>query len=135
MKTLITTLFILACLTLPLMAIEPLKEGQCIYEKFPMKVQITSVKQLDSSGSPKFEVRFEVLTTQGLPARVENIVYGRDFHLLLKNKTFPGPLFLKKYDITTGKIFDCDFSVLIRGNCKRSFFEFPTIKLDDYSEG
>jgi len=132
MKILVATVFIITVMTSPLMASEQFKKGQCIYEKFPIKVQITSVKQLDSNGPPKFEVRFEVLTTQGLPARVENIVYGRDFHLLLMNKTFPGMLFLKKYDITPEKIFDCDFNVLIQGNCRRSFFEFPNIKLDDY---
>ena len=132
MKALIAA-FVIAVMTSPLMANEPPKEGHCIYEKFPIKILITSVKQFDSAGSPKFEVRFEVLTTHCLPTRVENIVYGRDFHLLLKNKTFPGPLFLKKYDITPEKIFDCDFNVLIQGNCKRSFFEFPNIKLDDYS--
>lgn len=133
MKTLVLTLFIIAGMTLPLMATEQFKKGQCIYERFPTKVQITSVKQLDSTSSPKFEVRFKVLNTQGLPAKAENIVYGRDFHLLLMNKTFPDPLFLKKYDITTEKIFECDLNVLIKGNCKRSFFEFPDIKLDDYA--
>lgn len=133
MRFIILLLSLSICLTTPALGKSPQDDG-CNYEKFPIKVKITSVEQLSSSGSPKYEVRFEVLTTQELPPKVENRVYGRDFQLLLKNKTFPGPLFLKKYQISPNKIFNCDFYVLTRGYCKRSFFDFPNIKLDDYFE-
>ena len=106
--------------------------GSCDYEKYPVKVEITSVKELASEKSPRFEVRFVVLLTDDLPAAVENRVYGRDYQMLLQNKTFPGPRFLEKYRISEGQLFDCSFNIRTRGNCRSSYFEFPDIKLDDY---
>lgn len=133
MRCIIVLLTLSIFLTTPVLGKSP-KYDQCNYEKFPVQIKITSVKPLASSSSPKYEVRFKVLTTQEMPPRVENRVYGRDFQLLLKNKTFPGPLFLKKYEISPNKIFSCNFYVLTRGYCRRSFFEFPDIKVDDYFE-
>lgn len=106
----------------------------CDYEKYPVKVEITSVKELASEKSPRFEVRFVVLLTGELHAAIENRVYGRDYQMLLQNKTFPGPRFLEKYHISEGQLFDCNFNIRTRGNCRSSYFEFPDIKLDDYFE-
>ena len=108
--------------------------GACDYDKYPVKIEITSVKELGWQKAPRFEVRFVVLLTDDLPAAIENRAYGRDYQLLLKNKTFPGPRFLKKYHISEGQLFDCIFNIRTRGNCRSSYFEFPGIKLDDYFE-
>ena len=108
--------------------------GSCDYETYPVKVEITSVKELTSEKSPRFEVRFMVLLTDDLPTAVENRVYGRDYQMLLQNKTFPGPRFLEKYHISEGQLFDCNFNIRTRGNCRSSYFEFLDIKLDDYFE-
>ena len=108
--------------------------GACDYDKYPVKIEITSVKELSSEQAVRFEVRFVVVMTDDLPAAVENRVYGRDYQMLLQNKTFPGPRFLEKYHISEGKLFDCNFNYRTRGNCRSSYFEFPAIKLDDYFE-
>lgn len=108
--------------------------GTCDYEKYPVKIEITSVKELASMKRPRFEVRFVVLLTDDLPPAIENRAYGRDYQMLLQNKTFPGPQFLKKYHISEGQLFDCNFNIRTRGDCRSSFFEFPDIKLDDYFE-
>ena len=86
---------------------QPPADSQCDYEKIPIKTKISSVKQFASSGSARYEVRFVVLLTPQLSTKVENRVYGRDFQMLLSKKTFPGPLFLEKYKISPGKVFDC----------------------------
>ena len=106
----------------------------CYYDSVPIKVKITSVKELISVGAARYEIRFEVLLTPDLPAKVENRIYGRDYQMLLRNKTFPGPLFLEKYGIGAGRIFDGVFNILSKGACKPQFFDFPDINLDDYSE-
>lgn len=134
MRFIILLITLSICLTTPVLGKSP-ENDTCNYEKYPVKIKITSVKQLASSDSTKYEIRFEVLATEKLPPIAENRVYGRDFQMLLKNKTFPGPLFLKKYDISPDKVFNCDFHVLTRGYCRRNFFEFPEIRLDDYSGG
>ena len=108
--------------------------GDCDYEKHQIKVEITSIKELSSSKSPKYEIRFVVLITEELPVMIENRVYGRDYQMLLRNKTFPGPEFLRKYKIAEGSQFDSVFNLRTRGHCRSSFFEFPDIKLNDYSE-
>ena len=68
----------------------------CDYEKYQVEIEITSVKEVAFSKSDKYEVRFVVVLTDELPAQIENRVYGRDYQMLLQNKKFPGPLFLKK---------------------------------------
>ena len=108
--------------------------GACDYDKYPVKIEITSVKELSSEEAVRFEVRFVVVMTDDLPAAIENRVYGRDYQMLLQNKTFPGPRFLEKYHISEGKLFDCNFNLRTRGTCRSSYFEFPDIKLDDYFE-
>ena len=113
---------------------QPPADSKCDYESIPIKVEITSIKQISSSGPAKHEVRFVVLLTPQLPTKVENRVYGRDYQMLLKNKTFPGSLFLEKYKISPGKVFDCKFHLISKGACKPSYFDFPHIKLDDYFE-
>ena len=80
--------------------------GACDYDKYPVKIEITSVKELSSEEAVRFEVRFVVVMTADLPAAIENRVYGRDYQMLLQNKTFPGPRFLEKYQISVGKLFD-----------------------------
>ena len=108
--------------------------GTCDYQQYPVQIEITSVKELVSMKTPRFEVRFVVLLTDDLPPAIENRAYGRDYQMLLQNKTFPGPQFLKKYRISEGELFDCKFNIRTRGDCRSSFFEFPDIKLDDYFE-
>ena len=108
--------------------------GGCDYEKHQIKVEITSVRELSSSKSPRYEIRFVVLITEELPAMIENRVYGHDYQMLLHNKTFPGPEFLRKYNIAEGSQFDSVINIRSRGHCRSSFFEFPDIKLDDYFE-
>jgi hypothetical protein len=133
MRLFILLLFLGVGLPVPAFS-QPPADSKCNYEEISIETKITSIKQFATSGSPKHEVRFLVLLTPQLPTKVENRVYGRDFQMLLRNKTFPGPLFLEKYEISPGKVFDCIFHLIIRGTCKPYYFEFPEINLDDYFE-
>ena len=121
------------CLSL-VFFVKTVVSGTCDYEKHPVKIKITSVKELSSEKASRFEVRFVVILTDDLPAAIENRAYGRDYQMLLQNKTFPGPRFLEKYHISEGQLFDCYFNIRTRGNCRSSYLEFPDIKLDDYFE-
>ena len=104
-------------------------DNRCNYEKSPIKVKITSVKQTESSRSPKYKIRFEVLETQKLPSKVENRVSCCGFHKLLENIAFLGPHFFNKNDIPQDKIFDSDFNLLIRGNAYKVSLRFKTHNL------
>ena len=128
-------LLLILIMSLPISAFgQPPVNSKCDYEIIPVKVEITSIKELSTSSPTKHEVRFVVLLTPQLPTKVENRVYDRDYQMLLKNKTFPGPLFLEKYGISSGKVYDCNLHLITRGTCRPSYFDFPDIKLDDYFE-
>lgn len=133
MRLFILLLFLGVGLPFPALSQPPVDSG-CDYEEILIETKITSIKEFASSASAKYEVRFVVLITPQLPTKVENRVYGRDFQMLLSNKTFPGFLFLEKYKISPGTVFNCIFHLIIRGTCKPYYFEFPEIKLDDYFE-
>jgi len=52
-----------------------------------------------------------------------------------KNSNYPGPRYLKKYNISIGKVFNCSYHVITRGTCTPAFFDFQDIKLDDCFDG
>lgn len=131
-------LLIFCCLSLPARVHDVFsKDEACEYEKYAVKVKIVSVKNLPSSkssGPTGYEIRFVVLSPQELPKIIENRSFNRDYLMLLSNKTFPGALFIKQYEISTDKILDGYYHLLTRGTCRPGFFEFPDINLSDDPE-
>jgi hypothetical protein len=110
--------------------------GECEYERIECKAKITSITQrplLRDTDHTSYEVKFTVLSIP-LPPEVKREVEGREFVLLLNNSSYPGPRYLKKYDISIGKVFDCYYHAITRGTCTPASFDFPDIKLDDYFE-
>jgi len=110
--------------------------GECEYERFECKAKITSITQrpsLRNTDHTSYEVKFTVFSIS-LPLGEKAGIEGREFLLLLNNSTYPGPRYLKKYDISVGKIFNCYYHAITRGTCTPAIFDFPDIKLDDYFE-
>jgi len=110
--------------------------GQCEYKKYKGRAKIISITK--KTKPPRyshevFEVKFTFDSDQEITenfARTE----GKEFVLLLNNSEYPGPKFLKKYNIRVGEVLECHMKVITKGTCTPIIFEFPTIKLDDYFE-
>ena len=106
--------------------------GPCSYREYLGQAKIVSVQETAADenskrpGDKRYEVRFSFHTDQIIEekyARVE----GKEFLLLLKNNSYPGSNFLRKYDILTGRTFPCVMKVITRGTCTPVLFDFPTI--------
>jgi hypothetical protein len=98
--------------------------------------KIVSISEvIDSAGSSKkrYEVKFRFTTDLKIEESFAQ-TEGREYPLLLKNNSYPDQAFLEKYGIAVGKVFDCILMEIIRGTCTPTLFDFPTIRLDDYSE-
>ena len=110
--------------------------GECEYERFECKVKITSITQRASSRKNAhnlYEVKFTIFSMPELLGKKAGF-QDREFVLLLNNSAYPGPRYLKKYNITVGRIFDCYCLAITRGMCTPRIFDFPEIRLDDYFE-
>jgi hypothetical protein len=115
---------------------ERLVGGQCEYNEYKGTAKIMSITK--AAGSPgdskeRYEVKFSFVTDQEIKepfVRTE----GKEFDLMLRNSSLPGPDFLKKYGVEVGKDFDCYLKAIRKGTCTPMLFEFPDIKLDDYCE-
>ncbi len=131
---LLTLFFLTACSIRTPTAVS--EGGPCEYKKYKGSAKIVSITQksaLPNCSHDIFEVKFTFSPDQEVTetfARTE----GKEFVLLLNNSEYPGPKFLKKYDIQVDKVFECHMKVITKGTCTPVIFEFPTIKLDDYFE-
>lgn len=107
--------------------------GPCEYNQYRGKARIASVTRMaeQHQGREKFEVKFIFLPEEEIKesfARVE----GREFLLLLANSTYPEGLFLDRYQVKPGRVFDCILKVIRKGTCTPMMFDFPGINLSDY---
>ena len=108
---------------------------QCEYKQYEGTAEIISIAKIARSihdPLERDEVRFKFVPYKRIEetfARTE----GREFLLMLSNSSYPGRRFLEKYGIEVGKVFDCHLKVITKGTCTPVLFEFPSIKLDDYS--
>jgi hypothetical protein len=110
--------------------------GPCEYKQYPGKAVITSITPGTEPGKTPGEsyvVKFTFSPEQEIQEEFARTA-GKEFLLLLTNSTYPGPRFLEKYGIRVGKVFDCVMKVIVKGTCTPRIFEFPSIRLDDYSE-
>jgi hypothetical protein len=110
--------------------------GRCEYKTYEGHAEIISITKKTEPNrysKERYEVKFSFT-----PKREINEKYakteGREFLLLLNDSSYPGPKFLKKYDLQVGKVFRCDLQVIIKGTCSPLVFKIPDISLDDYFE-
>jgi len=112
--------------------------GPCEYKQYAGKAKIMSITPktghaYDLYFYQAYEVKFSFIPDQKISekfARTE----GKEYVLLLKNSSYPGPKFIEKYELKTGKILECNMNVITKGTCTPILFDFPSLRLDDYIE-
>lgn len=120
--------------------------GGCSYEDHPGACEIVSVLKTEESahqaevgGGPGYE-GYEVWfifcpdEPMNLTENWDELVFGREHLLQLCNSWYPGPMFLEKYNIAEGEVFDCTLKLITGGTCSPIIFEFDEIDQCDYFE-
>jgi hypothetical protein len=113
--------------------------GPCQYKAYPGRAAILSVQKQEGqtqAGAPAadaYEVKFSFTPDEEVNEGWVQ-VEGKEYLLPLNNSRYPGPRFLEKYGIETGKCFDCTMKVITKGACTPVLFDFPAIDLTDYPE-
>ncbi|MDH5767867.1 MAG: hypothetical protein OEZ31_02750 [Nitrospirota bacterium] len=105
--------------------------GPCEYTQYKGHAKIVSITKINEH--ERYEVKFLFVPDQEIKESYAQ-TEGKEFLLMLRNFSYPGPQFLEKYGIGVGKVFDCYLKVIIKGTCTPMLFEFPSIRLDDYFE-
>ena len=113
--------------------------GRCEYMRYKGKAKIVSIRKIKP---PKnytgpsyelYEVKYSFSAEEKIKKAHENLG-KKEYLLTLTNSWYPGPKFLQKYGIMTGKTFDCYLKVIVKGTCTPVIFEFPDIDSNDYFE-
>ena len=113
--------------------------GPCEYRAYRGHAKIISIRNkelranADGPSNVVYEVKFSFTPHEEIREGYGQ-VEGKEYLLLLANSSYPGPRFLKKYEIKPGKTFECYLKVITRGTCTPVLFDFPAIDLNDYSE-
>jgi hypothetical protein len=109
--------------------------GQCEYKQYEGRAEIISINKIVGSVTDpheRDEVKFRFIPNREIEESFGQ-TEGREFLLMLRNSSYPGSKYLEKYGIEVGKVFDCHLKVISKGTCTPMLFEFPSIRLDDYS--
>ncbi len=113
--------------------------GPCTYKEYKGKATIVSVSKKetpenhDRQSYQAYEVKFVFFPKESI-TEAHGRIEGRQYTMMLKNSSYPGPKFLEKYGIETGRSFECFLKVITKGTCTPLIFEFPTVDLGDYFE-
>jgi hypothetical protein len=118
--------------------------GRCTYNDIAGQARIVriektaaSTRQASIAGGPGYEgYKVEFQFTPATPiaeAQVREFV-ARPHFLRLANSWYPGPAYLKKYNIASGVVVPATLRVRISGSCTPMIFAFPSIDLTDYFE-
>lgn len=118
--------------------------GPCSYSHYPGIATIIRVKKTEesrrqarTSGGPGYEgyeVWFVFKTDQLIKEEWARKSVKREHLFRLVNSWYPGPRYLKKYDIKVGSEYKCTLKVITSGTCTPIIFEFDQLKPDDYFE-
>jgi len=118
--------------------------GPCIYSHYPGRATITRIEkteesknQTKTSGGPGYEgyeVWFVFKPDQEIKEDWARKSMERERLFRLANSWYPGPQYLKKYNIKVGNDYPCTLKVQTRGTCTPIIFEFGQLKRDDYFE-
>jgi hypothetical protein len=118
--------------------------GKCDYVEHPGTCTIDgTVKTADSTaqaslnGGPGYEGLTVTFTYAGPNAGDDGLVRQAlegKHELRLMNSWYPGPRFLERYGIASGKSFACTLNVISQGKCTPTVFDFQGIDRADYFE-
>ena len=119
--------------------------GPCTYASYGGTARIIRIAKSDASrnqaglaggpGYEGYEIWFRFAPEEGVtigewPAQA----IGQERLLTLQNGWYPGPRFLKKYELVEGGEYPCTLKVIEKGTCTPIIFDFPTIDTADYFE-
>jgi hypothetical protein len=96
-----------------------------------------SSAQAASSGGPGYagyEVWFSFTPSEPVSNAELAAWIAKEHELRLANSWYPGPEFLKKYDLEAGKTVPVTLDVQMSGPCTPFVFKFPTVDTTDYFE-
>lgn len=118
--------------------------GACRYVEHPGTCTVDSIErtadsiaQASLNGGPGYEGLRVIFSYAGADPGDDPLVRRalNDRHeLRLPNSWYPGPRFLARYSIATGKSFACTLSVIAQGTCTPLTFDFPAVDRTDYFE-
>ena len=118
--------------------------GKCTYVEHPGTCTIVSIEKTPDSiaqaslnGGPGYPGLTVVFTFAGAAAGDDQLVRQAlegKHELRLMNSWYPGPRFLARYGIATGKSFACTLNVISQGTCTPTVFDFQGIDRADYFE-
>lgn len=116
--------------------------GPCDYARYEGTATIiriektqSSIEQASVEGGPGYEgyeVLFVFQTDKAIKEAWAQDVLDKEHLILLNNSWYPGPEFIKKYQIAVGKTFKATLCVITKGTCSPIDFEFSEIDLRDY---
>jgi hypothetical protein len=118
--------------------------GKCTYVEHPGTCTIVSIEKTRDSiaqasldGGPGYEGLTVTFTYAGATANDDGLVRQAlegKHELRLMNSWYPGPRFLERYVIATGKSFACTLNVISQGTCTPTVFDFQGVDRADYFE-
>ena len=118
--------------------------GPCTYTKYPGKAKITKVEKTDSSKGQRglapyegYEVKFVFTPAAPVSDKLAAEFFKREWtYFLIEGayEIYPGEQYIKKYDIKTGKEYDCTMSVIKTGTCTPWAFVFKGLDPKDLFE-
>jgi hypothetical protein len=118
--------------------------ARCTYVEHPGTCTIVSIEKTQDSiaqasldGGPGYEGLTVTFTYAGATANDDGLVRQAlegKHELRLMNSWYPGPRFLERYGIATGKSFACTLNVISQGTCTPTVFDFQGVDRADYFE-
>lgn len=108
--------------------------GPCEYMDIKGKATVVSVSDYKYPNGdafckgPRFEVELSFKSNDANP--VDMTKYGR-FGLYMSNGCRPGSAFVNKYEIATGKQFNCVLKIITKGTCTPRIYELEGVEMHD----
>ncbi len=118
--------------------------GPCTYTDYPGTATVTRIEKTEKSsrqakvsggaGYEGHEVWFVFKADQEVKEERARKYIEKEHLFLLSNSWYPGPLYLKKYNIKVDGSYPCTLRVLTKGTCTPVVFKFTELRRDDYFE-
>jgi len=116
--------------------------GPCSYDEYKGAATITSVEKTEQSmaqarvkggpGYEGYEIRFVFKTDEEIGQKW--VRRDKEHLFVLNNSWYPGPRYLEKYKIKSGRNFQCVMQVITKGTCTPIIYTFPELDKNDYFE-
>ncbi|MFH1729906.1 MAG: hypothetical protein ABIA04_15945 [Pseudomonadota bacterium] len=115
--------------------------GSCSYSSNPGEIVILDImesdlkKRKDNPCEKSFIItyKFKAKLRDNLSELAQSIE-AKELNLKFASGFYPGPKFIKKYQIEKGKIFEANLKLIEKGTCTPFIIDIPEIDLSDRFE-